>query len=303
MEKSESIAELSAALAKAQAAFQPVKRTAKVDFTTRGGQKIKYSYAPLSDVLDACRKALSDNALAIMQPTKLDGDKLVVETLLSHSSGQWIKSDIIINSADTSPQGIGSVLTYARRYSLSSLLGIAADEDDDANIASGHAAEIKQKEVAKDKLSSGGSPATKDHWCSVHNVAFFKTEKMRSYAHPVAGTTEWCYEKPKPAPMTEKAGEKPAEDPAQKDAFDKLQSASATTAQDSPQTAQDGQGTAQVNPSGKSPSKAGKAKIDPSTIKDKGDFFNACWSCSPEQMAYCMKQLMDKKKKPDKPVK
>ena len=135
MEKSETIGKLTEALAKAQAAFQPIKRAAKVDFTTRGGQKIKYSYATLQDVLDAVRPALSLNGLALTQPTKIVDGKVVVETLLSHSSGEWISGELFIESLDKTPQSEGSALTYARRYALSSLLGIASEEDDDAEAA------------------------------------------------------------------------------------------------------------------------------------------------------------------------
>ncbi len=135
IEHSDTIGKLAEALAKAQGVFSPVKRSVKVDFTTRGGQKIKYSYAPLADVFDACRKGLSENGLAIMQPTRMVEGKLVVETLLCHLSGEWIKSEILIESQDKNPQSEGSALTYAKRYGISSLLCVAADEDDDAEAA------------------------------------------------------------------------------------------------------------------------------------------------------------------------
>ena len=136
METSTEIGKLTESLAKAQAIFLPVKRSINVDFTAKSGQRIKYSYAPLEDIFDSCRKALSDNGLAIMQPIRVVNEGgLMVETLLSHSSGEWIKSEIIIESESNSPQSKGSALTYARRYALSSLLGIASEEDDDAEKA------------------------------------------------------------------------------------------------------------------------------------------------------------------------
>ncbi len=118
-----------------------------VDFTTKTGGRKKYNYAPLSEVIDAIRKALSDNALAIMQPTKLVEGKLIVETLLSHSSGEWVKGEILIESQSQDAQSQGSALTYARRYALSSLLGIASEEDDDAEGTKDKEAKVTPKGI------------------------------------------------------------------------------------------------------------------------------------------------------------
>jgi hypothetical protein len=91
----------------------------------------KSKYADLAAIFDAARKPLSANGLAIVQ-TIGDG---VLHTRLLHTSGQWIASEHPLPMSGR-PQEIGSALTYARRYSLSALIGIAADEDDDANAAS-----------------------------------------------------------------------------------------------------------------------------------------------------------------------
>lgn len=131
MEKSESIAALTAALAKAQAAFQPIIRSSTVDFTTAKGRTM-YKYAPLPEVLTACRTALSENGLAVIQLTRIDAERLILETILSHSSGEWIKGEMVVERQPQAPQATGSALTYARRYALSALLGIASEEDDDA---------------------------------------------------------------------------------------------------------------------------------------------------------------------------
>jgi len=136
MEKSESITELAGALAIAQAQFLPVKRTEHVGYQTKSGEK-KYSYAPLENIIDACRKALSDNGLAILQPTVMVEGNIVVETILIHSSGQWISGQIRIEAVNKDPQSEGSALTYARRYALSAMLGIVSEEDDDAESAMG----------------------------------------------------------------------------------------------------------------------------------------------------------------------
>ena len=124
MKTSEQISELAAALAVAQGMMENA-------IMNRTNPHFKTKYADLAAVLNAARKPLSANGLAIVQ-TIGDG---VLHTRLLHTSGQWIASEHPLPMSGR-PQEIGSALTYARRYSLSALIGIAADEDDDANAAS-----------------------------------------------------------------------------------------------------------------------------------------------------------------------
>jgi ERF superfamily protein len=121
MNTSEQISELAAALAAAQGMMENA-------IMNRTNPHFKTKYADLAAVLNAARKPLSANGLAIVQ-TIGDG---VLHTRLLHTSGQWIASEHPLPMSGR-PQEIGSALTYARRYSLSALIGIAADEDDDAN--------------------------------------------------------------------------------------------------------------------------------------------------------------------------
>ena len=123
MNTSEQISELAAALAAAQGAM-------KNAVMNRTNPHFKSRYADLAAIWDAARQPLSANGLAVVQ-TIGDG---VLHTRLLHTSGQWIASEHPLPMAGR-PQEIGSALTYARRYSLSALIGIAADEDDDANAA------------------------------------------------------------------------------------------------------------------------------------------------------------------------
>lgn len=129
MQTSETIGKLAEALAKAQGAIQgAIKDQANPYF--------KSKYADLSSVWDACRKPLSENGLAIVQTTcGHDPDNVTVETLLTHLSGEWIKSTLTMRPVKSDPQGIGSCITYARRYSLAAMVGVAP-EDDDGNAAS-----------------------------------------------------------------------------------------------------------------------------------------------------------------------
>ena len=199
MKSSESIKELATALAKAQYLYEPVLRTEHVGYNTTAGAK-NYNYAPLESIFDACRKALSENGLAIVQPITTLDDKLMVETILMHISGEWISGEYTVDRNTKSPQAEGSALTYARRYSLSALLGVASEEDDDAQAAE----QSPVKTQAKPKPAAP-APGPKEHWCDEHKTAFFMKGNMRSFAHPVKdaagkqavdekGKATWCYE-------------------------------------------------------------------------------------------------------------
>lgn len=126
--------ELAAALAKAQASFPVIKRDKQVTVKSeRTGKSYSFKYAPLDAILDATRKPLADNGLAITQ--LLDGPDLV--TMLLHSSGGSLTGRMPLPNNGT-VQDLGSAITYLRRYSIQALLGIAAEEDDDGNRASGN---------------------------------------------------------------------------------------------------------------------------------------------------------------------
>lgn len=132
MLKSEQINELAAALAKAQGAFKPVKKSRTAIVPMKTGGKFQYNYADLSDIVECSREALSANELALTQSFGDDG----LYSVIVHSSGQWIKNWTPMQAAQgNGPQAFGSSLTYARRYGLSTLLGIVAEDDDDGEIA------------------------------------------------------------------------------------------------------------------------------------------------------------------------
>lgn len=131
MLKSESINELAAALVKAQAAMTFAKKDSANPF-------FKSKYADLSAVVEAIKKPLADNGLAYTQATDIDEHGgVIIETTLMHTSGQWIESRLRMVPVKADPQGIGSCITYGRRYGLQALVGLPAD-DDDGNAASGN---------------------------------------------------------------------------------------------------------------------------------------------------------------------
>ena len=128
--KSEQINELATALAKAQGKFQLAKRSGENPAFKRDGKATPYS--TLGDVWDACRAALSENGLSVIQPMEETEGGLTLTTVLLHTSGQWVDSHARLAPVQNTPQGIGSALTYMRRYQLTALLGIAADDDGNA---------------------------------------------------------------------------------------------------------------------------------------------------------------------------
>jgi hypothetical protein len=143
------ISDLAGALAKAQGEFTAAERDHMAKVTSKKGEQSSYSYAyaDLQAYLEVCRKPLADNGLSFIQNVGVDGQKATVSTLLIHASGQWLESDpLSLVASDHLPQSIGSAITYARRYSLSAVLGMASEADDDANGAQGNYADTGRKE-------------------------------------------------------------------------------------------------------------------------------------------------------------
>lgn len=131
--KSDDIKELATALAKAQAKMEAADKVGVNTFYKNS------RYATLPTVWDACRKALTDNGLSVVQRMDTSENGMVLESILLHASGQWIASTYPINPVKNDPQGLGSAISYARRYALMALVGVVADDatEDDGNSASG----------------------------------------------------------------------------------------------------------------------------------------------------------------------
>ena len=130
MNRSEQINELAAALATAQGQMGGAKKESDNPF-------FKSKYADLASVVDAIRGPFAEHGLSYVQaPKPIDGERVCVETLLMHASGQWISSEVDVPVSKQDAQGYGSALTYARRYGLQAIAGVAA-EDDDGNAAAG----------------------------------------------------------------------------------------------------------------------------------------------------------------------
>jgi ERF superfamily len=155
---SESVAALASALAKAQAQLvNPEKSliaTIRTGATGEAGRTFRY--APLSSGLDIVRKTLGQHEIATIQTTAIDHASGLVNltTVLAHASGEWIASDWpVCPIADmASPQRMGTALTYARRYALFTLVGIAGEDDLDAPDLGGCAP--RAGDLSQDRFSS-----------------------------------------------------------------------------------------------------------------------------------------------------
>ena len=135
MNKTDTIQKLSEALSKAQAEFPPVPFNAVNPF-------LKNRYADLGGIIQTAKPILAKHGLAVSQLAEGEGNTTSVTTILMHSSGEWISSTISMDmeaeKGKSQAQAVGSVITYLRRYSLASILGLYADEDTDGNKQGSH---------------------------------------------------------------------------------------------------------------------------------------------------------------------
>jgi hypothetical protein len=148
MLQSDAIADISTALAKAQGAMKPA-------ILNKINPHFKNKYADLSSIIEAIRAPFAANGLSITQTPELIDGSFVLVTTLRHSTGQWI-SGIYPLPANATAQQLGSALTYAKRYTLSSLACIAADEDDDAEAANknGNVSTVPSPKINQEQVNS-----------------------------------------------------------------------------------------------------------------------------------------------------
>lgn len=144
--RSEQINELATALAKAQGEMKPALKDSI-------NPHFKSKYADLASVWETIRAPLSRNGLSVTQTLGADpnNESTLLYTTLLHSSGQYVGSVQYLLPRDKTPQGLAAALTYARRQSLQAIVGVAADEDDDGNEASGRV-EAPQKARFKEPV-------------------------------------------------------------------------------------------------------------------------------------------------------
>jgi hypothetical protein len=165
---SEMIGAIAAALAKAQAQLVNPEKSlvGTIRSDQASGSERSFRYAPLSSGLDIVRRTLSQHEIATVQTTSIDETAGIVRlnTVLAHASGEWIASDwpVCPISETERPQRMGAALTYARRYSLFTLVGIAGEDDLDAPDLTDLNPEIENLRVNSKTASNGGQQTVPD---------------------------------------------------------------------------------------------------------------------------------------------
>lgn len=155
MKTSESIKEIAAALKKFQASVPKIDKVKEGKIKGKGKNgdyEYGYKYADLATIKTAVQGTLSDNGLSVVQsPTVLNAGDGGLTTMILHTSGEWISDTMRLAMQRDDAQGQGSAITYARRYAFCSMLGIVADDDNDAK--DHRLASIEQKKLLMDEFA------------------------------------------------------------------------------------------------------------------------------------------------------
>lgn len=166
MNQTESIKELAIALNKAQAEMKAALKDSSNPF-------FKSKYADFASVWETCRTPLTKHGLSISQlPVQKDG-MFGVRTILMHTSGEWISEELLLPVTKQDPQAAGSAITYARRYSLSGIVCLATEDDDDGNKGS-----EAPKYVTEDQAKTIETMIADKNADSVKFCEYFKIESI-----------------------------------------------------------------------------------------------------------------------------
>lgn len=152
-EQSDDISELVKALVKFHGAMGPVARDKQVSVPN----KYSFWYADLAAIQEATRTPLAENGLVVIQSPGKHANGVSVTTVVAHSSGQWVRGVTVIPVGGNTPQAVGSAITYGRRYGLSAMLGVAAEDDDGVK-----AAQPGRREKAESPRRRTNQPALLD---------------------------------------------------------------------------------------------------------------------------------------------
>ncbi len=186
MNHSETIGKLAEALSRAQAEMHAAKFNAVNPF-------LKNNYADLGSIIDTAKPTLGKYGLAVTQHPFNDGDRVGVETVLTHASGEWISSSLSLPLAEekgkSGAQVAGSIITYLRRYTLSAVLGMYSDEDTDGNsepkpAEAKPAAKVAEKQPIEDTMTIEDACKTKTSQDKPYGeMTIVGLEKMLSAMH------------------------------------------------------------------------------------------------------------------------
>jgi hypothetical protein len=170
-ERSDSIAKLAAALSKVQAEIEGAKKDSSNPY-------FNSKYADLAACWGVAREPLAKNELSILQEPATNGTRLILTTTLMHSSGEYVRSSFEIPVVKQDPQGFGSAITYARRYALSSIVGISP-EDDDGNAASS----ANKSNSYQNAAPAPKAPAEKEKLSPKQKATFQAMKNEKSYQY------------------------------------------------------------------------------------------------------------------------
>ena len=184
MIRSESIIKIAPALLKAQKEIGSAVKGSTNPF-------YKSAYADLGSVMEACKDKLNENGISVLQPVGTDEGGVYVETILLHESGEFISDKMRLSvKEDNNPQAQGSAITYARRYSLQSMVFIPAEDDDGERATQPTRTATSKVEPVTDDLIAT---------CKVHNLTMKQYSgehgEFWSHAREVNGVKDWCYGK------------------------------------------------------------------------------------------------------------
>lgn len=154
---SESNTNISKALVGAWGQIQTPKHNTNVTVKTKSGGNYSFSYTDLDGIFTAVRDVFKEHGLSIVQDayTLTDGSGahvVSVTTMFIHQSGEWVKSEPLRVPASVNMQDLGGQITYMKRYSLSAMLGIATEKDDDGNVTVGNEVEYQPKKLTENQV-------------------------------------------------------------------------------------------------------------------------------------------------------
>lgn len=171
------------AFIKLQAAIKPAIKDAT-------NPAFRSKYADLGAVWEAVREPLATNGFGVIQAPQFEGETMFLETILLHESGEKMTSRYPLKPAKQDPQGFGSAITYAKRYALSAMLGVVADEDDDGNAASN----VVQRQSAQPAQAPAPKPTDADIAAGARNWVDKQKDLILSFSD-MDQLTEWLKKK------------------------------------------------------------------------------------------------------------
>ena len=172
--QSDQINELASALAKAQAEIGSVQKD-------QDNPYFKSKFSSLSMVWETVKPSLTKHGISIVQMPGSDERGYFVQTQIMHSSGQWIRSTTYMKPSKEDPQGIGSLISYARRYALQAMV-MACPDDDDGEMAMGRSTSVPQVRTIPPKVIAPVTPKEDPNWfAKVESVIGTKAESATGY--------------------------------------------------------------------------------------------------------------------------